>query len=378
MGEMMKLISLCFLCVFSCMLQADEASNNDVPQIYFDLVSQLTIVKLPSTPDQHTYEKVAKWLRHSHVGNILISKGNVGEGSLETQADRVNTFAKAIFERTGIIPFNAADQEGGRVQHIYSTRVPNPLSIDDEDIEKYATILAQDTVKAGVNLCLGPVLDIPIMGNFIGNRAFGLDPESVIRRASLWIKVLQAHGLLVVGKHFPGHGATTRDTHRHAAYVDKTLSELEEWDLKPFWALLPGLDAVMSGHVLYPYLDPNCIGTYSSIIMTDLLKDFKGLRISDSLGMLAATPEQINFEQTAMAMAMNAIQSIRAGCDVVILGTPQFGCYVPAPKEHMKLVDRIMVHMANALLRGEVSNERLSQALQRVQSAKNKIAVFKA
>lgn len=341
---------------------------------YLEIIGQLTLVKLPATHDVRTFNEVVKWLGKSHVGNVLICKVNMGEGSLCEQAERVACLSETIYRKTGLVPFKAADQEGGRVQNVIGTRIPNPMNMRSDEIEIFGNILAIETKAVGINLCLGPVLDISFEENFIGNRSFGCDPDTVIDRAKIWLRTLKAHGLLVTGKHFPGHGSTLHDTHRDAAYVEKTKEELLSWDIRPFLELSSELDAIMSSHVFYPSLDNSQIGTYSPAIMTDLLSEFKGMRVTDSLGMLAATPIQTTFDQTALAMAANAIKAIKAGCDLVILGIPQFGDYVPEPKENMKLINRIMEHMANSLRQGEISPERLQEALMRVQAAKDKIA----
>lgn len=331
-----------------------------------DIAAELTLVSLPATHDAETFDAVVEWLGRSYVHHLLIGKTGFGDGTLVEQAARVAKLRHAIVNARNSEPLLAADQEGGRVQRIIGTAIPAPMAMRDEDIVKYAMTLAKETAVVGINLCLCPVLDIPCEGNFISDRAFGRDPEAVIHRASLWIETLKSYGLLVVGKHFPGHGSTTADTHQLAARVDKTREELEGWDIRPFRELFPKLDAIMSAHVYYPHLDPNEMGTYSSLIMTDLLQDFGGLRISDSLAMLAASPQQSSFEETAQSYALNAIKAINAGCDLVILGAPEFGSFVPDAKEHMLFLDRVNELIAASIAEGAVSQERVDEALARI------------
>jgi beta-glucosidase-like glycosyl hydrolase len=132
----------------------------------------------------------------------------------------------------------------------------------------------------------------------------------------------------------------------------------------------------MSAHVYFSQIDPDSIGTYSHIIMTDLLKGYQGLRLSDSISMLAATPEQFDFEQSAAAMAFNAIKSVNAGCDLIILGVPEFGPYRPDIKEQRSFIDRTITLFVQAIKNGAVSEGRLREALNRIQIAKAQIAAF--
>jgi len=340
------------------------------------LASHLTLVSLPATPDADSHATVVEWLARNNVENVIIRSSNFGPGELEDKAKRVKEIANVIFDK-GFQPYIAADQEGGRVQAMTGTAIPPPMDIDDDQLESMATLLAYESAQVGINLMLGPVLDIPCEGNFIGNRAFGYDPETVIRRAEIWIKALKTQILLITGKHFPGHGSTTSDTHKEAAHVEFDAKQMQDWEQKPFYALQHSLDAIMSAHVHYKKIDPHCIATYSKTIMTDNLKEFEGIRISDSLGMRAATPRQIDFEQTARDMAKNAIKAINAGCDLVIIGRPHYESDTPKLETHMAFVDKVLLYIADSIDKNEISKERLMEAYTRNQSAKLKIIAKK-
>src|SRR5207245_1156769 len=90
-------------------------------------------------------------------------------------------------------------------------------------------------------------------------------------------------------KHFPGHGATTRDSHLHMPEVAADTGTLERRELVPFRAAIAaGASMVMTAHVRYPALDPTAPATISRPILTDLLRNelgFRGLCVTDSLDM---------------------------------------------------------------------------------------------
>src|SRR5262249_112260 len=146
-------------------------------------------------------------------------------------------------------------------------------------------------------------------------RSFGTTPELVEMAAIPFILGLHDAGVMATGKHFPGHGATTSDSHLDLPYVDETRQTLESVDIAPFrQAIAYGIHAVMPAHVLYPALDP--VGnpaTISHSIQTNLLRDdlgFGGLIITDDMGMKGIT-DLLPPEQSGVA-------AVLAGADIVL------------------------------------------------------------
>src|SRR5207245_1201485 len=78
-------------------------------------------------------------------------------------------------------------------------------------------------------------------------------------------------------KHFPGHGATTRDSPLHMPEVAADTGTLERRELVPFRAAIAaGASMVMTAHVRYPALDPAAPATISRPILTGLLRNELG------------------------------------------------------------------------------------------------------
>src|SRR5437016_1281482 len=74
-------------------------------------------------------------------------------------------------------------------------------------------------------------------------------------------------------KHFPGHGATTHDTHHTTVDVIADRATLERRELVPFRAAIAaGASSIMTAHVRYPALDDESIATLSPRILGDLLR----------------------------------------------------------------------------------------------------------
>ena len=127
-------------------------------------------------------------------------------------------------------------------------------------VERYGRAAGRDLAALGVTADLAPVLDVTgaRWDGVIGDRSFGADPATVSRAAVAFMRGLAAGGVAPVGKHFPGHGATTVDSHHRLPVVDAAHGPpLHAHDLAPFRAAIrSGLDAVMVGHLVVRAVDP--------------------------------------------------------------------------------------------------------------------------
>ena len=112
----------------------------------------------------------------------------------------------------------------------------------------------------------------------IGYRSFGENPERVAALGLAYSRGLEDGGVMAVGKHFPGHGDTSVDSHKALPTVDHTSEQLQSVDLLPFRDFIDGgLGVIMVGHLKVPALDAS--GTPASLshkVSTDLLKNQMG------------------------------------------------------------------------------------------------------
>ena len=117
----------------------------------------------------------------------------------------------------------------------------------------------RDARSVGVDVLFAPVLDVRSepRNPIVGNRAFGWDPDRVSDLGAAFVRGAVAGGCRPTGKHWPGHGATTADSHDAIPSVADHLERLLERDFPPFLAALDaGCPAFMTAHVAYPALDP--------------------------------------------------------------------------------------------------------------------------
>ena len=200
--------------------------------------------------------------------------------------------------------FFSIDQEGGAVVRITrgATILPGNMALaatpDPADsVRKAAAITARDLRAVGVNLELAPDADVnnEPRNPIILNRSFGSDPQRVASLVRVAVQAYAEAKLLSCVKHFPGHGATTTDSHTGLPLLDVDRARLDAVELVPFKAAIAaGTPAIMSAHIRIPSLDPapDLPVTLSPKVMTDLIRTqlgFTGLLITDDLEMGALT-----------------------------------------------------------------------------------------
>jgi len=151
--------------------------------------------------------------------------------------------------------------------------------------------IAREAAYAGINTVFAPVLDVNTNPDnpIISIRAFSESAEVVSALSETMIRTFMENGVQPCGKHFPGHGGTSVDSHLALPLVDKSIAELEACELKPFRAAVStGVPMIMLGHLSVPAIDPT--GTPVSIskeAVRFLREDigFKGIAVTDAMDM---------------------------------------------------------------------------------------------
>jgi beta-N-acetylhexosaminidase len=217
----------------------------------------------------------------------------------------------------------SVDQEGGRVARLKApfTVWPPMLTLgrsgDAQLAARFGRALAAELKAVGISLDYTPVLDVHTNPSnpVIGDRALAERVEDVARLGRVIIETLQTEGIAACGKHFPGHGDTSTDSHFELPLIEHPPDRLEAVELVPFRAAIDArVAAIMTAHILVPALDPERPATLSPAIVDGLLKTklgFEGLVLSDDLEMKAISSRYGGPEATVAAIA--------AGCDAVLL-----------------------------------------------------------
>lgn len=309
-----------------------------------------------------------------HIGHIIYYNWANGLYSPEQIDCLSNGLQKLAAQNRIPLPLIiAVDQEGGivsRLQEGFTSFPGNKVIAETGDpslaeLCAYATGLELRSV--GINMNLAPVVDINSnpRNPVIGIRSFGETPEIVISYAEKSLQGYHRAGIITALKHFPGHGDVQTDSHSDLPILRKSLSDLEKMELLPFNHFVDKTDAIMTGHLMVPSIDPAHCATLSPSLLNLLrLKvGFKGVIISDSLVMEGVLKNGGSIENTC-------IQAFNAGCDILLLG----GKLMIGSQKELSLSDIKKIHsvLVDAVKIGIISEKRLNQSVQRILALKKK------
>jgi beta-N-acetylhexosaminidase len=315
-------------------------------------VGQLAIVGF----NGHTVpDDVRALAREFDLGGVIFFARNVAD------PEQVADLARQSQELAAEIPlWVSVDQEGGRVARLKRpfTEWPPMATLgragpgDEQLAARFATALSAELHAVGISLDYTPVLDVLTnpKNPVIGDRSLAERAEDVARLGSAIIRTLQDAGIAACGKHFPGHGDTSSDSHFEMPLLDHPPDRLDAVELVPFRAAIAaGVASIMTAHILIPSLDEEFPGTLSPAIVDGLLKKklgYQGLVLSDDLEMKAISGRYGHSEAT--------VQAIVAGCDAVLMCEP-------APAQQMAALEAVI----HAVEKGRIPLKRIEDALAR-------------
>jgi beta-N-acetylhexosaminidase len=288
--------------------EAQQASLLDPAALPLEeKVGQLVVARLPDWP------LMKKYARQGIITGLTPSLRN---RPLEDVAELLNQFQE-ISKYPLLIGWGGLYSGGTEVRLNQLMRLGATRS--KELCYQAARIEAEESRALGIHIAATPVLDVNTNPEnpIINLRSLGDNVELVIELGSELARGTidgRAASLLM---HFPGHGATSSDSHIVMPTVDRTLQELERVDIRPFAEVIRrGLARlVCTNHCYYPAFEPDheVPATVSRKIVNGLLRErlgFDGVIISDSLTM-HAMKDNYGIEE-------GAIQAVIAGHDIIL------------------------------------------------------------
>jgi len=278
-------------------------------------IGQLLIGSLPGTTITAEMRSLTK---EFSLGGVILFARNI------EAPEQVAEMSVDVQELAADLPlWVSVDQEGGRVARLKApfTEWP-PMAVlgrsgDVQLASRFAAALATELRAVGIALDYAPVLDIHTnpKNPIIGDRALGEDAESVGRLGAAIINGLQENGVAACGKHFPGHGDTSVDSHLELPLVEHPPDRIRRVECVPFReAIRVNVAFIMTAHVLVPSFDEEKPATLSPRIVQALLRDelkFQGVIVSDDLEMKAIAK--------TYTVPQAAVEAIAAGCDGVLV-----------------------------------------------------------
>lgn len=315
-------------------------------------------------------EKIRALLAQSRMGGLRWQNGG-------TKADIYRQ--NALFQQYSKIPLlvaancddggNGAAPEGAFV----ATAAECGAGQGTDNAYHVGLVAGREASAVGANWMFNPVVDVykNWRNTIVNTRSYGGDPDKVIANARAYMRgVKDANpNMACTIKHFPGDGVEELD--QHLAMGVNSLS-VEEWEAsfgKVYRTLIDeGVEAVMVGHIALPEMSRKLRpgiqdkdikpATLAPELLTDLLRKdmgFNGVIITDASHMVG---------MTAMSKRCDAVPgAIIAGCDMFLFAND---------------IDEDRGYLRAAYERGDLTEERLSDALHRILGLKAKLHLYDA
>ncbi len=263
----------------------------------------------------------SRFIVENNIGGVILFERNLK--SLEQIYKLINDLQELSFKQKSSLPlFISVDMEGGRVHRLktpftFWPAVKNLGDIDSSFIAfQFAHQMGQELGAVGFNLDFAPCVDVLTNpeNKVIGDRAVSSKAETVTKMASAMVRGYIKSGVLSCAKHFPGHGATSVDSHTNLPVDQRSLEDLEKSeDILPFKKVIQSrVDMIMTAHIHYPGIDPKLPVTLSPLFIKNFLRQtlrFRGLVITDDLdmGALAKNFDQKDIPVLALKAGVNLL-----------------------------------------------------------------------
>jgi beta-N-acetylhexosaminidase len=298
--------------------------------------------------------------REFSLGGVILFARNVGEPE---------QVAELCYESARLVPdlplWVSVDQEGGRVARLKApfTEWPPMATLgrsgDVGLAERFARALAAELKATGITLDYAPVLDVATnpKNPVIGDRALADKAEEAGTLGAVIIRTMQAEGVAACGKHFPGHGDTSADSHLELPLLEHPPDRFRGVEFVPFRAAIKAdVATIMTAHVFAPALDAERPATLSKRVVREMLRTelgFDGVILSDDLEMKAIA--------NTYAVPEAAVMAIDAGCDGVLICSADYDTQA-----------RTLEAIVKAVETGRLPFSRVEDALKRQQRAKER------
>lgn len=261
------------------------------------------------------------WLKLLRPAGIILFRRNI-ENAKQTRA--------LLAEATKFCATHCTrwvDVEGGTVDRLRDALAPIPpmevvaraarANGRSAIAREHGELIARAVKAFGFNSPLAPVFDLglPASQKVLGTRCAGATAAEVVAYARPFLSGLAAQGVAGCGKHFPGLGGGTLDSHLETPKIRRTWQQVWQEDLEPYRVLRDELPMVMVSHAAYPLTkEKKRPVSVSSFWVGNVLRNrigYRGLVLSDDLEMGGVA----NF----MPMGEAGVEAVRVGSDLLLI-----------------------------------------------------------
>lgn len=233
----------------------------------------------------------AAWLKLLRPSGVILFRRNIEEPS------QVPALLRAASSFSQAPLFRCIDVEGGLVDRLRDLIAPMPsaaavaFTADRKLAQMHGRLIGNELSLLGLNTTFAPVLDLalPASANVMKSRVAGPTAEQVIVYAEAFLAGLHKAAILGCGKHFPGLGGGTLDSHLAMPEIDRDWEQLWNEDLRPYRKLHSKLPFIMISHAAFPHVkDSEGPASLSKYWINDVLQKkigYRGLVLSDDMEM---------------------------------------------------------------------------------------------
>ncbi|MCU0289100.1 MAG: beta-N-acetylhexosaminidase, partial [Acidobacteria bacterium] len=209
--------------------------------------------------DKEMPGEIRQFFENNNPGFTILFSRNVESIS------QVRELTQEIHGLGKIPSFIYTDQEGGTVVQFkeLAATVVSPMGLAAtcslRNARKAGQIIGAEMKALGVDGVLAPCLDVTYEENnpIIGIRSFSDDPEIIPQFALEFAAGLNEQKVASCGKHYPGHGGARADSHLEIPKIPVSPEYFYHYCYQPFLAAAQaGIDAFMTGHLLFPMIAP--------------------------------------------------------------------------------------------------------------------------
>jgi beta-N-acetylhexosaminidase len=255
------------------------------------------------------------WLALLRPSGIILFRRNI------ENAKQVTALLREAMTRCGGNVLRALDLEGGLVDRLRDLIAPMPsaaavaLTGSAANAKKHGRLIGRASRLLGFNTTLAPVLDLalPQALPVMRTRVVAATPEGVVAYAKPFLEGLRMERVIGCGKHFPGLGGGTLDSHRATPNITRAWKQLWEEDILPYRELLRQLPIIMVNHATYPPVTQDVKpASISPFWIDNILRkrmQYEGLILSDDMEM-GGILSRASIEEAA-------VQAIAAGTDLI-------------------------------------------------------------